>query len=107
MKSWQGPFYPPPIVAHPDRDIFNQPVPANNRGAMCEGRNGQLHWVVAANAQATPRRTETHLLVSADHLWGAGGKTLYLEADLVHLAAADNELTARRRWSAITNSAAP
>ena len=64
--SWQGPFYPPPVGADNTSDIFRQPVPAYNRGAMCQGRDGRLYWVVAANAATQPRRTETHLLISAD-----------------------------------------
>ncbi len=64
--AWQGPFRPPHVAADATRDIFGQPVPAYNRGAMCEGRDGRLYWVVAANATLAPRRTETHLLISSD-----------------------------------------
>lgn len=64
--SWEGPFLPPPIADNPDRDIFNQPLPSYNRGAMCEGRDGRLYWVVAANESWKPRQTETHLLISAN-----------------------------------------
>ena len=66
VRSWQGPFLPPPIASNPDRDVFNQPVASYNRGALCEGRDGKLYWVVAANAGLSPRRTETHLLISTD-----------------------------------------
>lgn len=65
-RSWQGPFIPPHIPSDTDRDVFDQPVAAYNRGAMCEGRDGKLYWVVASNASLKPRRTETHLLISAD-----------------------------------------
>jgi len=65
-RSWSGPFFPPPVPSNPDRDVFNQPVHSFNRGAMCEGRDGKLYWVVAATAATKPRRTETHLLISAD-----------------------------------------
>jgi sialidase-1 len=64
--SWQWPFRPPHVSADATLDIFDQPVPAYNRGAMCEGRDGRLYWVVAANAGTAPRRTETHLLISPD-----------------------------------------
>jgi len=64
--SWQGPFRPPHVTADATRDIFGKPTPAYNRGAMCEGRDGRLYWVVAANAAPLPRRTETHLLISSD-----------------------------------------
>lgn len=65
-RSWQGPFLPPHVGADNTPDIFGQPVRAYNRGAMCEGRDGRLYWVVAANTGTAPRRTETHLLISAD-----------------------------------------
>ena len=64
--SWQGPSLPPHIRTDPTTDIFGQPVPAYNRGAMCEGRDGRLYWVVAASADTKPRHSETHLLVSSD-----------------------------------------
>ena len=64
--SWQGPFLPPPVGADPTPDIFGQPLPAYNRGAMCQGKDGRLYWVVAANSSALPRHTETHLLISTD-----------------------------------------
>lgn len=64
--SWQGPLFPPPVGADNTSDIFGKAVPAYNRGAMCEGRDGRLYWVVAANTATKPRRTETHLLISSD-----------------------------------------
>src|SRR6266550_9474641 len=65
-RSWQGPFYPPHVGADNTTDIFGKPVPAYNRGAMCEGQDGRLYWVVAANTDTQPRRSETHLLISSD-----------------------------------------
>ena len=65
-RSWQGPFLPPHVGADNTPDIFGQPVHAYNRGAMCQGRDGRLYWVVAANTGTAPRRTETHLLISKD-----------------------------------------
>jgi sialidase-1 len=64
--SWQGPFRPPHISADNTLDIFRKPAAAYNRGAMCEGRDGRLYWVVAANVGVSPRRTEAHLLISPD-----------------------------------------
>jgi hypothetical protein len=57
-RSWRGPFYPPPVGADKTETVFRKPVPAYNRGAMCQ--------VVAANTGTKPRRTENHLLISAD-----------------------------------------
>ena len=64
--SWQGPFFPPHVGADSTPDIFGEPVHAYNRGAMCQGKDGRLYWVVAANSSTKPRRTETHLLISSD-----------------------------------------
>jgi len=64
--SWKGPILPPHIGADNTPDVFGNPVHAYNRGAMCQGRDGRLYWVVAANTAAKPRRTETHLIISAD-----------------------------------------
>ncbi|HTD87436.1 MAG TPA: sialidase family protein, partial [Candidatus Binatia bacterium] len=63
---WQGPVIPPPTPGEPVKDIFGKPVPAYNRGAMCEGNDGRLYWVVASNPSTSPRRTETHLFISPD-----------------------------------------
>lgn len=64
--SWRGPFYPPPVGADKTENVFRKPVPAYNRGAMCQGRDGRLYWVVAANTGTQLRRTENHLLISTD-----------------------------------------
>src|SRR6185437_5939888 len=47
-------------------DLFGKPLPALNRGAMCEGRDGRLYWVVIHAAIAKPDHTSTHLLISSD-----------------------------------------
>jgi sialidase-1 len=64
-KLWQRPLLPPPCQGEPKHDIFGNPVPAYNRGAMCEGRDGQLYWVVASS-NTESQRTATHLLISSD-----------------------------------------
>ena len=66
-KSWRGPIVPPPCRGELNLDIFGEPVPAYNRGALCEGRDGRLYWVVASSAAEDSKRTETHLLISSDH----------------------------------------
>jgi hypothetical protein len=65
-RSWQGPILPPHVGADNTPDVLGRPVHAYNRGAMCEGRDGRLYWVTAANTGVKPRRTENHLLISAD-----------------------------------------
>ncbi len=62
--SWQGPIIPPPTPGETALDPFAQPVPAYNRGAMCQGKDGKLYWVVAA--KTAPPRTSTHLFISSN-----------------------------------------
>jgi hypothetical protein len=64
--SWSGPIAPPHVPVDTSEDAFGQPTAAFNRGAMCEGRDGRLYWVVAVHPAVSPRRTETHLLISGD-----------------------------------------
>lgn len=65
-RSWTGPIVPPPCPSEPNFDLFGQPLPAYNRGAMCEGKDGRLYWVVASSSTNSPSLTGTHLLISAD-----------------------------------------
>ncbi len=65
-RVWTGPTYPPHIAPEINLDPYGQPVPAYNRGALCEGRDGRLFWVVAATDQDVPLKNSTHLLVSED-----------------------------------------
>lgn len=65
-ESWQGPIIPPPREGEAGLDIFGKPLPAYNRGAMCEGKDGRIFWVVASNDSLNPRRTSTHLMISED-----------------------------------------
>ncbi len=63
---WQEPIIPPPVPGETTRVLFNQPCPAYNRGAMCEGDDGKIYWVVAARHPAKPNLTATHLMTSPD-----------------------------------------
>jgi hypothetical protein len=65
-RSWSQPIYPPHL---PDDITFNatsQPLPAFNRGALFEGKKGQIYWVVASIDRLSPLRNANHLLVSYD-----------------------------------------
>jgi hypothetical protein len=64
--TWQEPIIPPSTPNESVKDIFDKTVPAYNRGAMCEGEDGKLYWVVASNSSRTPRRTDTHLFISSN-----------------------------------------
>ncbi len=65
-QTWQGPIVPAPCQGEVNLDIFGNPVPAYNRGAMCEGKDKRLYWAVASSSAATPKKTGVHLLVSSD-----------------------------------------
>lgn len=65
-RTWQGPIVPPPCPSEVNLDIFGRTIPAYSRGAMCEGKDGRLFWVVPANSPEAPKRTGTHLLISSD-----------------------------------------
>ena len=64
-QSWRAPFYPPAVPGNAIHDVFGQPTPAFNRGAMCEGKDGRVYWVVAAKTRGSAQ-TGTHLLISSD-----------------------------------------
>ncbi|SDF88417.1 BNR repeat-like domain-containing protein [Dyadobacter soli] len=65
-KTWQGPIYPPHIQPEINLDVYGKPVPAYNRGAMYEGKDGRIFWVSAASESNKPKKTTNHLLISED-----------------------------------------
>ncbi len=65
-KSWQGPMYPPHIAPEINHTAMGDMVPAYNRGAMYEGKDGRIFWVVAATDREKPNKTSNHLLISSD-----------------------------------------
>lgn len=64
--SWQEPIIPPALPDANGLDLFGKIVPACNRGAMCEGKNGKLYWVVVDADIAKADHTSTHLMISSD-----------------------------------------
>jgi hypothetical protein len=65
-KTWQGPIYPPHVASEINHDPYGQPIAAYNRGALYEGADGRIFWVVAVNDSGATRKTSTHLLISQD-----------------------------------------
>lgn len=66
-RNWEGPFAPPPVPGREARDAYGAPLPAYNRGAMCQARDGTLHWAVAYPKSQNPGAgTDVHLLSSSD-----------------------------------------
>lgn len=69
--TWQGPFTPPPVPGREARGCFGDPLPAYNRGAMCQSRDGRIFWAVAyPKGTGRSAGTDVHLMASAD-----GGRT--------------------------------
>ncbi len=64
--KWLGPIYPLHVPVDNQVNVWGKPLPAYNRGALCEGRNGRIYWVVASNSADAPAKTQTHLLISDD-----------------------------------------
>lgn len=65
-QSWGDPIYPPHIEPEVNFSAMGVPVPAYNRGALYEGKNGNIYWIVAASDSVNPKKTSNHLLVSED-----------------------------------------
>lgn len=65
-KSWEGPFYPPTLPTEYRKNPMNLPIPAYNRGALYEGQDGTIYWVVAGRTEENPNKTSTYLLTSKD-----------------------------------------
>lgn len=63
-QTWSEPIYPPNVTKEPRYNPLGQPLPAYNRGALIEGANGTIYWVVAVGGSGG--RTSNHLLVSHD-----------------------------------------
>jgi hypothetical protein len=63
--TWSDPILPPQL---PDQGQLYPgiSVPAWNRGAMCQGTDGQLYWAVACWSKDSPDQTGLELLVSSD-----------------------------------------
>jgi hypothetical protein len=64
--TWQGPIIPPSTPGETAMDLFGKPVPAYNRGAMCEGKDGTLYWAAASNTNGASGKSATYLMISED-----------------------------------------
>jgi sialidase-1 len=56
----------PPTRGEPNLDPFNKPLPAYNRGAMCQLKDGRVCWATAMEATSAKRSTGVHLMISED-----------------------------------------
>jgi hypothetical protein len=66
-KSWKGPFVPMSVPGEQKKDALCNPLPAYNRGAICEAKDGKLYWAVPCNDNPANTGVQSlHLLVSSD-----------------------------------------
>lgn len=66
-KTWDGPFTPPNVPSEIKFSALGTPLPAYNRGALWEGKDGRIFWVVAAGTdKENLRKTSNYLLISED-----------------------------------------
>ena len=63
-KSWQGPHYPMHIKPERHFNAYGQKVPAYNRGALYEAKDGRILWIVAAHDSIN--KTSNYLISSKD-----------------------------------------
>lgn len=63
-KNWEAPIYPPNIKSDVYFNAQGSPIPAYNRGALYEGKNENIYWIVASHDNL--KRTSNHLLISED-----------------------------------------
>jgi hypothetical protein len=63
-KSWSNTIYPMHIDPEINYTPYGTPVPAYNRGALYEAKDGRILWIVAAHDDA--KKTSNHLIVSKD-----------------------------------------
>lgn len=107
-RSWEV-MTPPPTRGEVKHDIFGNLIPAYNRGALCEGKDGRLFWVTASSSSNAPGHTSVHLLISADQgkTWNyscpvaADPKIQFNEASLYETP--DGELVAFVRTAAFND----
>lgn len=65
--SWSGPLYPPNLPMEMKFTPMGDPLPAYNRGALYEGKDGRIFWVVAGSYdEDNIRKTGNFLLISED-----------------------------------------
>jgi sialidase-1 len=63
-KTWSDAIYPLHVPSEIYYTAFGTPVPAYNRGALYEAKDGRILWIVAANDSAG--KVSNHLIFSKD-----------------------------------------
>jgi len=65
-RTWEGPSKPDSVPSEINYSPLGGKIPAYNRGALCEGRNGDIYWAVASSSAKDLGLTDVHLMVSHD-----------------------------------------
>lgn len=65
-KTWGQPVYPPSVPTEKNFSGLGGKVPAYNRGALYEGKDGTVYWGVASSDSGNLSNTSVHLMVSKD-----------------------------------------
>jgi len=66
-RIWHGPITPTPVPGRDVPDCYGAPLPAYNRGALCQTRDGAVHWAVAyPKGRDRSAGTDIHWMTSAD-----------------------------------------
>ena len=63
-NTWQDVIYPPHIKPEINHNASGAPIPAYNRGALYEAKDGRILWIVAAHDKT--KKTSNHLIISND-----------------------------------------
>ena len=73
-RTWQGPMVPPPADGEHYHNTFGHLQPAQNRGAIYQGKNGTLYWSVAFGWDPVKGHSADRLMTSTDHgmTWNQG-----------------------------------
>ena len=64
--SWGDPIIPATVPGEASITPWGRPIPAYNRGALCEDRNGRLLWVVPSSGEKPADPLAVHLMVSTN-----------------------------------------
>lgn len=66
-ESWEEPTYPPTIPGEARFTPMGKPLPSYNRGALYQGKDGRVFWVVTGKLEEVDANNSTHLLISEDN----------------------------------------
>lgn len=95
-RTWSGPIVPPQLSGQV-QPFPGIPIPAHNRGAMTQGRDGRLYWISQITTRKNGGRTGLGLVTSEDRglTWkdagkvASDGKVVFNETSLIETPKGD------------------